>query len=157
MTPRTKSARSLPRYIESWEGHHTTELFEKYPLALVSPHPRFSFHCHYDNHTDWLDDIRDPPHQEGRLRLVARPPEARRTRTRAASATATSCACTTTAAPCSACAVVTERVRPGIVHSYASSAKYDPIEPGKSYLDRQGRVREYPDLVTDASASTRRA
>ncbi len=46
-----------PRYIESWEGHHTTELFEKYPLQLMSPHPRFSFHCHYDKHTDWLDDI----------------------------------------------------------------------------------------------------
>ena len=47
----------MPRYIPSWEGHHTTELFEKYPLQLMSPHPRFSFHCHYDKHTDWLDDI----------------------------------------------------------------------------------------------------
>ena len=47
----------VPRYIPSWEGHHTTELFEKYPLQLISPHPRFSFHCHYDKHTDWLNDI----------------------------------------------------------------------------------------------------
>ena len=60
-----------PRYIESWEGHHTTELFEKYPLQLMSPHPRFSFHCHYDKHTDWLERHPGPPHQEGRLRLVA--------------------------------------------------------------------------------------
>ncbi len=45
-----------PRYIPSWEGHHS-ELFARYPLQLVTPHPRFSFHCHYDKHTDWLNDI----------------------------------------------------------------------------------------------------
>ena len=39
------------------------------------------------------------------------------------------------------CAVVTERVKPGIVHSYASSAKYDPIEPGKAdSVDKGGCV-----------------
>ncbi len=31
-----------------------------------------------------------------------------------------------------AIAVVTERVRPGTVHSYQASAKYDPLEPGKA-------------------------
>ena len=45
-----------PRYIPSWEGHHS-DLYARYPLQLLSPHPRFSFHCHYDKHTDWLDDI----------------------------------------------------------------------------------------------------
>ena len=54
---RRGAAGLIPQYIPSWEGHHTTELFEKYPLQLLSPHPRFSFHCHYDKHTDWLDDI----------------------------------------------------------------------------------------------------
>ncbi len=46
----------VPRYIPSWEGHGS-ELARKYPLQLISPHPRFTFHCHYDKHTDWLDDI----------------------------------------------------------------------------------------------------
>ena len=45
-----------PRYIPSWEGHRS-DLFKTYPLQLLSPHPRFSFHCHYDKHTDWLNDI----------------------------------------------------------------------------------------------------
>ena len=45
-----------PRYIPSWEGHHSA-LYQKYALQLLSPHPRFSFHCHYDKHTDWLNDI----------------------------------------------------------------------------------------------------
>jgi trimethylamine-N-oxide reductase (cytochrome c) len=38
-------------------------------------------------------------------------------------------------------ALVTERVRPGLIHSYCSSGKYDPSEPGKPYtLDRGGCV-----------------
>ena len=28
-------------------------------------------------------------------------------------------------------AVVTGRIRPGVIHSYASSAKYDPLLPGQ--------------------------
>ena len=38
-------------------------------------------------------------------------------------------------------AQITERVRPGVVHSYESSAKYDPLEPGKlGSVDRGGCV-----------------
>ena len=29
-------------------------------------------------------------------------------------------------------AQVTERVRPGMIHSYQASRKYDPLEPGKA-------------------------
>jgi trimethylamine-N-oxide reductase (cytochrome c) len=36
---------------------------------------------------------------------------------------------------------VTERVRPGTVHSYEAAAKYDPLEPGKpGSPDRGGCV-----------------
>jgi molybdopterin guanine dinucleotide-containing S/N-oxide reductase-like protein len=45
-----------PRYLESWEGHHSQRA-KKYPLQLISPHPRFSFHTHYDKHAAWLDEI----------------------------------------------------------------------------------------------------
>ena len=48
-----------PQYLESWEGHHTTELFEKYPLAMVSPHPRFTFHTVGDAKECWSNDIKD--------------------------------------------------------------------------------------------------
>jgi trimethylamine-N-oxide reductase (cytochrome c) len=38
-------------------------------------------------------------------------------------------------------AVLTERIKPGIIHSYASSAKYDPLEQGKpGSTDRGGCV-----------------
>jgi trimethylamine-N-oxide reductase (cytochrome c) len=38
-------------------------------------------------------------------------------------------------------AVVTERVRPGVVHSFASSAKYDPLAPGHAdAVDKGGCV-----------------
>jgi molybdopterin guanine dinucleotide-containing S/N-oxide reductase-like protein len=129
-----------PRYIESWEGHHTTELFEKYPLQLMSPHPRFSFHCHYDKHTDWLDDI--PVHRIKKdgyawwpARLSPADADARGIR----HGDIVRLYNDRGAVLC--CAVVTERVRPGIVHSYASSAKYDPLEPGKAdSIDKGGCV-----------------
>jgi trimethylamine-N-oxide reductase (cytochrome c) len=38
-----------PQYIASWEGHRTTELYSKFPLQMVSPHPRFSFHTMGDS------------------------------------------------------------------------------------------------------------
>jgi trimethylamine-N-oxide reductase (cytochrome c) len=38
-------------------------------------------------------------------------------------------------------AVVTARVRPGVIHSYASSAKYDPLIPGQpDAMDKGGCV-----------------
>lgn len=129
----------MPRYIPSWEGHRS-KLFKKYPLQLVSPHPRFSFHTHYDTHTSWLDEI--PVHRIIRddyawwpARIHPSDAEARGIRNRDIvklynDRGATLCI-----------AVVTERIKPGIIHCYASSAKYDPLEPGKpDSIDRGGCV-----------------
>ncbi len=129
-----------PKYIESWEGHHTTELFAKYPLALVSPHPRFSFHCHYDKHTDWLDDI--PVHRikkDGYAWWPARvnPADAASRGIRHLDIVRLF----NDRASVLCCAVLTGRVRPGVVHSYASSAKYDPLIPGRAdSIDKGGCV-----------------
>ncbi len=130
----------VPRYIPSWEGHHTEELFSKYPLALVSPHPRMSFHCHYDKHTDWLNDI--PVHrikkdgyawwparinpEDAAARGINNQDIVRLYNDRG------SVLCI---------AVVTGRVRPGVIHSYASSALYDPLKPGDpTSIDKGGCV-----------------
>ena len=129
----------VPRHIPSWEGYRS-ELYKRYPLQLVSPHPRFSFHTHYDKHTKWLNEI--PGHRivkNGYAWWIAR------VHPRDAAARgiknddiiklyndrgAVLCI-----------AVVTERVLPGIVHSYGSSASYDPLEPGKvNSIDRGGCV-----------------
>jgi len=119
-----------PRYIPSFEGHHSDN-FKNYPLQLLSPHPRFSFHCHYDKHTDWLDDI--PVHRikkDGYAWWPARinPDDAGQRGIRNGDYVRLyndrgSVLCV---------AVVTGRVRPGVIHSYASSAKYDPLIPGKA-------------------------
>ena len=51
-------------------------------------------------------------------------------------------------------AVVTERVRPGVVHAYHASAKYDPLEPGKpGSIDRGGCMN----LLTSARFMSKNA
>lgn len=35
-------------------------------------------------------------------------------------------------------AYVTELIRPGVIHCYTSSGKYDPLEPGKAYTSDRG-------------------
>ncbi|MFH0730345.1 MAG: molybdopterin-dependent oxidoreductase [Pseudomonadota bacterium] len=137
--PEDKERPVMVQYIPSWEGHHS-ELFKKYPLQLLSPHPRFSFHCHYDKHTDWLDDI--PIHRIKKdgyawwpARIHPRDAQPRGIRNNDIvrlynDRGSVLCA-----------AVVTERVKPGVIHSYASSAKYDPLTPGDSNsMDRGGCV-----------------
>ena len=49
----------MTKYIPAWEGHHTTDLFEKYPLQLITPHPRYSFHTMGDGKQSWINDIND--------------------------------------------------------------------------------------------------
>ena len=49
----------MTKYIPAWEGHHTTELYDRYPLQLITPHPRYSFHTMGDGKQSWLNEIRD--------------------------------------------------------------------------------------------------
>ncbi len=129
----------MPRYIPSWEGH-TSELAKKYPLQLISPHPRFSFHTHYDAHAPWLGDI--PGHRIFKdgyywqtIRIHPSDADARGIKNRDIVKMYNDRGAVL------GIAQVTERMRPGVIHSYASSAKYDPIEPGNPYsVDRGGCV-----------------
>jgi anaerobic selenocysteine-containing dehydrogenase len=113
---------------ESWEGPHTTGLIDTYPPQLITPHPRFSFHTHHDGKGGALNDSED--HRalvDGYYYWIARinPSDAaergitQRDLIRLYNDRGgVICA-----------AQVTERVRPGLVHSYESSAVYDPIDP----------------------------
>ena len=129
----------MPRYLPSWEGHRS-ELFKKYPLQLVSPHPRFSFHTHYDKHLSWLDEI--PVHRVIKdgyawwpVRIHPSDAEARGIK----NGDIVKLFNDRGAVLC--IAQVTERIMPGVVHSYTSSAKYDPLEPGKAdSVERGGCV-----------------
>ncbi|HJW74978.1 MAG TPA: molybdopterin-dependent oxidoreductase [Thermoleophilia bacterium] len=122
-----------PQYIPSWEGHRTTELYGKYPLQMVSPHPRFSFHTMGDSKESWLNEVKDhrvlldDGHYYYVMRVNARDAAARgiadRDLIRAFNDRGSVILC----------AQVTERLAPGTVHAYESCADYLPLgKPGES-------------------------
>ncbi len=122
-----------PQYIESWEGHHTTELYGKYPLQMVSPHPRFSFHTMGDSKGSWLNDVKDhrvlhdDGHQYWIMRVNTKDAEAR------GIAEGDLIRAFNDRGSVILSAQVTERVPSGTVHSYESCADYLPIgTPGES-------------------------
>ncbi|MFZ0451041.1 MAG: molybdopterin dinucleotide binding domain-containing protein, partial [Desulfatiglandaceae bacterium] len=131
----------ITKYIPSWEGHHTKELYEKYPLQLISPHPRYSFHTMGDGKDSTVNDVKNHRvlvngYYYWIVRIHSKDAEQRDIHEKDLVKVfndrgAVICA-----------AQVTERVRPGTVHSYESSAKYDPVgEPGYS-ADRGGCINQ---------------
>lgn len=44
-------------YQPSWEGCESTEIYEKYPLQLISPHSKYSFHTMGDGKDSNINDI----------------------------------------------------------------------------------------------------
>jgi trimethylamine-N-oxide reductase (cytochrome c) len=131
----------MTKYIPSWEGHHTKELYEKYPLQLISPHPRFSFHTMHDAKDGFMNDVKDhrvliDGYYYWIVRINAKDAADRRIKQNDLvkifnDRGAVICA-----------AQVTERVPPGTVHSYESSGNYDAVgEPGYS-ADRGGCINQ---------------
>jgi trimethylamine-N-oxide reductase (cytochrome c) len=127
----------MTKYIPAWEGHHTTELYQKYPLQLITPHPRYSFHTMGDGKRSWINDIKDhrvliDGYYYWIVRINSGDAGARGIKENDLvrvfnNRGAVICA-----------ARITERVGPGTVHSYEGSSIYDPIgEPGSS-PDRGG-------------------
>ena len=49
---------AMHTYVPAWESHHSP-LAEKYPLGMLSPHPRFSFHTMGDGKDSFMNDIKD--------------------------------------------------------------------------------------------------
>ena len=137
--PKDEERPLIPKYIHSWEGHHTAGLYEKYPLQLISPHPRFSFHTMGDGKDSIVNDVKD--HRvliDGYfywiIRMNRKDAEDRGIQMNDLVRVfndrgAVICA-----------AQLTERVPPGTVHSYESCADYDPVgKPGES-ADRRGCI-----------------
>ncbi len=129
-----------PQYIPSWEGHRTTDLKAKYPLQLIMPHPRFTFHTHNDAKDSWTNEIKDHRvlHSDGRYYWIMRVSS-----TDAAArgiADGDLIRAFNDRGSVILSVQVTERMAPGVAHSYESCAEYDPIgTPGES-SDRGGCV-----------------
>ena len=126
----------IVKYEPSWEGPHSQE-YARYPLQLLTPHSKYSFHTQGDGKSSFLLNI--PDHRvkiEGyyywTLRLNAADAAERGIKRHDLvkiynDRGAVICA-----------AVPTERLPRGVCHGYELSAIYDPMgEPGKS-VDRGG-------------------
>ena len=132
---------TISKYIPSWEGHHTKELYEKYPLQLISPHPRFSFHTMGDGKDSTINDIKDhrvlvDGYYYWIVRINRKDAEARGIKDNDLVKVFNDRGAVVCAAQ------VTERLPPGTVHSYESSSNYDPAgDPGYS-VDRGGCINQ---------------
>lgn len=131
----------LNKYIPAWEGKQSEELLKRYPLQMISPHPRYSFHTAQDGKDSFINDI--PLHRvwvDGWYYWVARlnpaDAEARGIKQHQLirlhnDRGAVICA-----------ADITSRIQPGVVHAYESAAIYAPLgRPGES-ADRGGCVNQ---------------
>src|SRR5690606_29114879 len=127
------------RYEPSWEGPRSRELFEKYPLQLLTPHSKYSFHTQGDGKDSFLLNIPDHRVKIGDwhywvVRMNADDAAARGIRQHDLVKVhndrgAVICA-----------AVPTQRLPRGVASSYESAALYAPMgEPGRS-VDRGGIV-----------------
>jgi len=127
------------RYVPAWEGPHAEELYRKYPLHLVSPHPRHSFHTQSDGKDSIVNDVAD--HRvliDGLYYWIARVNPADAAARGVADGDLVEMFNDRGSVVCAA--RLTERLPPGTVHSYESAATYDPIGvPGES-SDRGGCV-----------------
>lgn len=129
----------MSTYIPSWEGHHTLGLLRKYPLQMITPHARYTFNTMNDGKSSCVNDVKDhrvliDGYYYWIIRMNTRDAMDRGIKNDDLVKVyndrgAVICA-----------ARVTERLPRGTVHSYSSSAVYDPIgEPGTS-PDRGGCI-----------------
>lgn len=130
----------IVKYLPSWEGPRSAD-YARYPLQLISPHSRFSYHTMCDGKDSSVNDIEEHRvlvdgyyywvlrmnAEDAAERGLAMHDLVRVYNDRGAVV----------------CAVrVTQRLPRGAVHAYESSAVYDPIgEPGYS-VDRGGCVNQ---------------
>jgi molybdopterin guanine dinucleotide-containing S/N-oxide reductase-like protein len=135
--PDDKERPPVPHYLPAWEGPHSS-LAVKYPLQLMTPHVRYSYHSQYE-FVQWLREI--PLHRIKKEDYYYWP-----VRIHPADAAARGIKngeivrLFNDRAQVLCAAVLTQRIRPGNVHAY-HAAWYDPVEPGKpASLDKGGDV-----------------
>jgi trimethylamine-N-oxide reductase (cytochrome c) len=129
----------MTKYIPSWEGPHTNGLYKEYPLQLITPHPRYTFHTMSDGKQSWVNDIKD--HRvliDGYYYWLVRLNPADAAARGIGENDLVRVFNDRGAVICAA--QITGRVPAGTVHSYESAATYDPVgEPGQS-ADRGGCI-----------------
>ena len=136
--PEDETRPPLTQYIKPWTGWHY-ENTEKYPLSVVSPHPRYSFHTMGDAKDSFMNDIKNHRVRVGDwdywvIRINTKDAEARGIKEGDLVKAYNDRGAVILAAQ------LTERVPSGTVHCYESCAEYAPIgKPGES-PDRGGCI-----------------
>ena len=130
---------ALNRYIPSWEGIHSGGRLAKYPLQLISPHSRYSFHTKGDGKDSAINDI--PDHRvniDGYFYWIVRLHAADAGMRGIAHGDLVKLYNDRGAVIC--VAHLTERLQPGVIQCRQASAVYDPLgKPGYS-ADKAGCI-----------------
>jgi trimethylamine-N-oxide reductase (cytochrome c) len=131
----------IVKYVPSWEGPHAEGLFAKYPLQLLTPHSKYSFHTQGDGKDSFLLNI--PDHRVnvgGYYYWIIRMCAADAARRGIAKHDLVKVYNDRGAVICAA--LPTERLPAGVCHGYESSAIYDPMgDPGRS-VERGGCLNQ---------------
>jgi molybdopterin guanine dinucleotide-containing S/N-oxide reductase-like protein len=124
-------------YTPSWEGPAATELHARFPLQLITPHARFSFHTMQDGKDGFVNDVKDHRIEiDGWYYWIVRINPVDAVARGIGQHDLVKVHNDRGAVICAA--DVTETMVPGVVHSYESSAVYAPLgRPGES-VDRGG-------------------
>jgi trimethylamine-N-oxide reductase (cytochrome c) len=140
----------IVKYQPTWEGPHAEGLYGKYPLQMLTPHSRYSFHTQGDGKDSFLLNIEDHRvpvdgwyywiirmnAEDAKARGIGKHDLVKVFNDRGA----VICA-----------ALPTQRLPRGVCHGFESSAVYAPMgEPGKS-VDRGGCLN----LLTPERTQTR--
>ena len=137
--PNDEERPPLPKYRTPWEGPNTKDLYQKYPLQMLSPHSRYSFHTQGDGKNSFINDIKDhrvliDGYYYWIMRINENDAKARGIKPNDLVRVFNDRGSVICAAH------LTQRINPGMVHSYQASAVYDPMgTPGES-TDRGGCV-----------------
>jgi molybdopterin guanine dinucleotide-containing S/N-oxide reductase-like protein len=128
----------VPHYIPAWEGHTTVPLVDKYPLVLMSPHPRYSYHSHGEQDPwtrgIWMHRVLKNGYPYWPVQIHPDDAAAR------GISDGDIVKMFNDRAGVLLIAGLSEKIKPGTVLARCS-AKYDPIEPGNpDSIDRGGAV-----------------
>ncbi len=126
----------IASYKHSWEGHKSL-LAHRFPYALISPHPRFDYHTHHQQHNKWLWEI-----PENRKVVNGNPYQVIRINPIVAEKKGISegdiIRVYNDRGSILGIARITNRVKPETIHCYASSGIYNPVVYGEISADKGG-------------------
>jgi trimethylamine-N-oxide reductase (cytochrome c) len=131
----------IVKYLPSWEGLQTKDLYARYPLQMISPHSRFSYHTLSDGKDSSINDIEEHRvllngYYYWVVRINAQDAAERGVKERDLVKICNDRGAVVCAAH------LTQRLPRGVIHAYESSAIYDPMgEPGYS-VDRGGCINQ---------------